>query len=113
MNRTHAKGTTFSELFTSNLPALPGQGPIVPFNPAPEQPKLERVFTVAQLGPYLHLGQRPILKAIAEGRLTASFCGRQWLVPESAIADYLERQRGTSPYGKKVTAEAQDTTETN
>ena len=72
---------------------------------APAPSRLQRLYNLTEVGEYLRLGPRPLMKAIAEGRLTSSFCGRQHLVSESAIADYLENRQGTSPYGKKPQAQ--------
>ncbi len=86
------------------LPTLPGQAAdsFPPFTPAPV---LERMYTVHELTTYLRLGQRPILTAISEGRLTSSFVGRQHLVSESSLAAFLKHQEGASPYSKKPNVE--------
>jgi excisionase family DNA binding protein len=104
--RTHSS-TTFKSLMKSGHSALPGQGPDIPF--APAAPVLDKLYTLPQISEYLHIGTRSLQTAISEGRLTSSFVGRQHLVSESSIATYLERQQGTSPYGKKHTPEAQET----
>ncbi len=80
--------------------------PPIPASIAPAQPRLQRLYNLAEVGEYLRLGPRPLMKAIASGKLVSSFCGRQHLVSESAIADYLKNQQGTSPYSKKAIAEA-------
>lgn len=69
--------------------------------PVPAPPRLQRLYNLAEVGAYLRLGTRPLMKAIAEGRLVSSFVGRSHLVSESAIADYLSSRQGKSPYGKK------------
>jgi hypothetical protein len=106
MNR-RLSNTTFGSLMTSGHTTLPGQGPIVPY-PIPPTPVLEKMYDLVELGRYLRLGPRPLMRAISEGRLTSSFVGRQHLVSESSIASYLEGQKGTSPYGKKPHPETQD-----
>jgi hypothetical protein len=99
--RTYSS-TTFAGLIPGGLPVVNGQGAdsFPPFSPTPQNPVIERLFTVAECEPYLHMGARPILKAIASGKLVSSFCGRQHLISESSIAAYLEGQKGKSPYGK-------------
>ena len=101
------KSTTFSGLTKGYYDRLPGQGRDVPY-PAPASPVLEKLYNLVQVGEYLRLGVRPLIKAISEGRLTSSFVGKQHLVSESAIAAYLRNQQGTSPYGKKLPPEGQD-----
>jgi excisionase family DNA binding protein len=72
---------------------------------APAPPRLQRLYNLSEVGEYLRLGPRTLMKAIASGKLVSSFCGRQHLVSESSIEAYLENQQGTSPYGKQPKAQ--------
>ena len=86
------------------LPTLPmGQGQ--PFNPTP---KLQRLWTVPELGEYLHIGERSIYKAISEGRLIASWVGRQHLVSESNLAAFVKLQESDSSWHQKARETAKE-----
>jgi excisionase family DNA binding protein len=100
----HTTCCTYSTL--PPLPTLPGQAAdsFPPFTPVPV---IQKLYTVPEVGQYLRMGECPIYKAIAEGRLIASWVGRQHLVSESNLAAYVKAMEAeTSWRGRKVTAEA-------
>lgn len=82
------------------LPVISGQGAnqFPAFSPAP---KLERMYTVPEVGEYLRIGPRPVYRAIAEGKLTASWVGRSHLVSESNLAAYVKSQEQASSWHQK------------
>lgn len=58
---------------------------------APIDPKEPR-FTTAQVAERLHVSARTIKEKCAAGIIKASKPGRDWLIPESAIGEYLTRR---------------------
>lgn len=77
MNRT----SSYPFNATTPLPPIPGQG-------------AERLYTVKEVGEYLHVEPRTVGKLISgedrPNKLRASFIGRRWLVTESALREFVE-----------------------
>ncbi len=91
------------------LPVLPGQGrdAFPAFSPIPEKPTIEKLYRVSEVGQYLRTGERPIYKAIAEGRLKSAFIGRSHMISESNLASFVKAQeKVTSWHGRKTIAES-------
>jgi excisionase family DNA binding protein len=68
---------------------------------APQFPPFSanRLFTAAEAGAYLKVEPRTLCKFITgerEHKLKASFVGRQWLISEAALLDFVSAQQ-TSP----------------
>ena len=98
MKRTHSS-TKLSNLLPGGLP-IDNSSPA--FTPAPAQPQLSRMFTVSEVAQYLRLGERPIYKWIAEGRLVASWVGRMHLVSEPNLAAFVKSQESDSSWHQKA-----------
>lgn len=87
-----------------SLPTIAGQGRdnFQPF-------ARERLLTVPEVGEYLHVGERPIYKWIAEGRLVASWIGRSHLISESDLARFVENQKAETSWHQKARETAKET----
>ena len=93
MSRTHS-GTTFAGLIPGGLPALPqGRDQFPPFSP-------ERLYTAKEAATYLKVTERTLYHFITDERpnkLKASWVGRQWLVAEGSLRDFItENERDCS-----------------
>jgi excisionase family DNA binding protein len=68
--------------------------------PLPANLTAERIYTTKEAGEYLKVQPRTILSFITGDRpnkLRAAWIGRQWLVKESALRDFLtENERSES-----------------
>jgi len=69
-----------------------------PFDPPTSLPPLpaalttERLLNTAEAAAYLRVQKRTIGKFIASNRLKASWVGRSWLIPESALRSFVDAQ---------------------
>lgn len=49
-----------------------------------------RPLTTAQVGERLHMTAATVRRMARDGVLTASYVGRQWLITEDAVDEYLD-----------------------
>ncbi|MDR3575048.1 MAG: helix-turn-helix domain-containing protein [Anaerolineaceae bacterium] len=86
MNRK-STGTTIDALMKGGLPTLnQGRDQFQPFS-------TERLYDTEEASAYLRVEPRTIGKFIASGKLSASWVGRRWLVPESSLSSFVQGQQ--------------------
>jgi excisionase family DNA binding protein len=68
------------------IPVIKDQG----VDPFPAFVAVERLFNTAEAAAYLRVQKRTIGKFIAAKRLKASWVGRSWLIPESALRSFVD-----------------------
>lgn len=64
--------------------------------PALAAPATPLVYTVREVMSVLQLSRNSVHTLLRTGELSSLRLGRKWLVPRSAVQDYLRRQAGPS-----------------